>query len=153
MRLNAIIRHLEQTEPGAIAKSRPELNDKEREYAERIFFEKDAAGNQLGHEGYKNQRPHPIGDIVSQNTLPRNPRCMKVIVNWRYWAMTALTTVGALLIFAAFGDFTATVGIASEMFCRIFLFAAGVVVLYVMHRFTRRWERGGKIPEFTNQNK
>lgn len=41
MSLNAIINHLETTEPEAIAKGRPKLNDKEREYAERIFFEKE----------------------------------------------------------------------------------------------------------------
>ena len=42
MSLNAIIKHLEATEPEAIAKDRKSapLNDKEREYAERIFFEK-----------------------------------------------------------------------------------------------------------------
>lgn len=43
MSLNAIINHLEQTEPEAIAKDRrpAPLNDKECEFAERIFFEKE----------------------------------------------------------------------------------------------------------------
>lgn len=37
MSLNAIINHIEQ----GLAEERPVLNDKEREYAERIFFEKE----------------------------------------------------------------------------------------------------------------
>lgn len=40
MGLNAIIKSLESTE-GNAAVNRPQLNDKEREYAERIFFEKE----------------------------------------------------------------------------------------------------------------
>lgn len=40
MGLNAIIKSLEQTEADS-AVNRPQLNDKEREYAERIFFEKE----------------------------------------------------------------------------------------------------------------
>lgn len=40
MGLNAIIKSLESTEDNA-AVNRPQLNDKEREYAERIFFEKE----------------------------------------------------------------------------------------------------------------
>ena len=40
MGLNAIIKSLEQTEADA-AVNRPQLNDKEREYAERIFFERE----------------------------------------------------------------------------------------------------------------
>ena len=39
MSLNAIINHMQTTEPEAIYASRG-LNDKEKEYAERIFFEK-----------------------------------------------------------------------------------------------------------------
>lgn len=43
MSLNAIINHLEHTEHEVIVKnaSPAPLNDKEREYAERIFFEKE----------------------------------------------------------------------------------------------------------------
>lgn len=37
MGLNSIIKRLEESQPDA----RPVLNDKEREYAERIFFEKE----------------------------------------------------------------------------------------------------------------
>lgn len=37
MGLNSIIKRLEESQPDA----RPALNDKEREYAERIFFEKE----------------------------------------------------------------------------------------------------------------
>lgn len=39
MSLNAILKHMEQTDTEAASKDRA-LNDKEREYAERIFFEK-----------------------------------------------------------------------------------------------------------------
>ena len=40
MALNDIIRHMGQPDPAASTQSRNTLNDKEREYAERIFFEK-----------------------------------------------------------------------------------------------------------------
>lgn len=41
MGLNAILNHMELTESDAYAKDKVvPLNDKEREYAERIFFEK-----------------------------------------------------------------------------------------------------------------
>lgn len=42
MSLNAIINHMELNEQDAYSKDRPSapLNEKEREYAERVFFEK-----------------------------------------------------------------------------------------------------------------
>lgn len=39
MSLNGIIKHIEETSD-VLYKATPQLNEKEREYAERIFFEK-----------------------------------------------------------------------------------------------------------------
>ena len=49
MGLNSIIKRLEESQPDA----RPVLNDKEREYAERIFFEKELRGINPGMSDVK----------------------------------------------------------------------------------------------------
>lgn len=76
---------------------------------------------------------------------------MNILTNWRYYVLTAMMAVGALLVFAAGGDFTVSRDLATEMLCRIIFAAAGFALLYAMHRLTRLWECEDKIPEFTNQ--
>lgn len=76
---------------------------------------------------------------------------MKILLNWRYYVMAAMMAAGALLVFGAGGDFVAGIGLIAEMLTRAIFAAVGFAILYVLHLLTSRWERDGKIPEFTNQ--
>ena len=76
---------------------------------------------------------------------------MKILLNWRYYAMVIAMGVGMTLVFAAGGDLTIETGILGELSIRALFFLAGMVVLRAAHIQIKRWERDGKIPEFTNQ--
>ena len=75
---------------------------------------------------------------------------MKALSNWRYYIITALFTVGFLAIARAFGEPAEPMS-DLEWFKQLLLsLSVGVLCLYVLSRLTKRWEREGKIPEFTN---
>lgn len=76
---------------------------------------------------------------------------MKVLCNWRYYAIGALFTVGFLAIARAFGEPAEPMSIAEwlEQYCCSL--SVGGVCFYALFRLIKRWEREGKIPEFTNQ--
>lgn len=75
---------------------------------------------------------------------------MKALSNWRYYIMTALFTVGFLAIARAFGEPAVQMS-DLEWFKQVLLsLSVGVPCLYVLGRLIKRWEREGKIPEFTN---
>ena len=75
---------------------------------------------------------------------------MKVLCNWRYYIITALFTVGFLAIARAFGEPAVPMS-DLEWNEQFFLsLSVGVPCFYVLGRLIKRWEREGKIPEFTN---
>lgn len=75
---------------------------------------------------------------------------MKVLLNWRYYIMIALFTVGFLAIARAFGNPAEPMS-ELEWFKQFLLsLSVGVPCFYILGRLTKRWERKGKIPEFTN---
>lgn len=65
--------------------------------------------------------------------------------------MTALFTVGFLAIARAFGEPAEPMS-DLEWFKQFLLsLSVGGPCLYVLGRLIKRWERDGKLPEFTNQ--
>lgn len=74
---------------------------------------------------------------------------MKVLLNWRYYIMTALLGAGILGVMLIFGDDNRP--LANWFTLRIFLGAFCAACFYALGKLTAKWERENKIPEFTNQ--
>ena len=74
---------------------------------------------------------------------------MKVLLNWRQWVLYVLFAGGLFATIAIFGDDERELGEWIEV--RVYLVAIVVVCFYSLYRLTKKWEREGKLPEFTNQ--
>lgn len=73
---------------------------------------------------------------------------MNRLLNWRQWVLYALLAVGFFAIMAIFGDDERALSEWIE--ARVYLAAIAVTCFYSLWRLTKKWEREGKIPEFTN---
>ena len=76
---------------------------------------------------------------------------MKAIFNWRYWVIAILFTAGILAIGRAFGDAVETMSDNEWLIQVAVSFTIGSGCFFVLGMSVRRWEREGKIPEFTKQ--
>lgn len=73
---------------------------------------------------------------------------MKVLLNWRYYIITALFAVGVLAIAAIFGEDNRPL---FEWICaRIGYAGIAAVAFYIMAKLTAIWSALGEIPEMTN---
>lgn len=68
---------------------------------------------------------------------------MKEILNWRWWIIYTLLSVGLLALFAIFGDDERPLEAWIEV--RIYLAILSFACLYTMHRLRQNWEIKGKI--------
>ena len=76
---------------------------------------------------------------------------MKALLNWRYYVLTALFTVIFLSVALIFGEDERPLGQWAET--RVYLAAFSCVCGFALGRLSKKWEREGKLPEFTNQEK
>ena len=76
---------------------------------------------------------------------------MKVLLNWRYYVITALFTVGFLAFARAFGEPIKPMSDMEWSGQFLLSLSVGVSCLYALGSLIKRWEREGKIPEFTNK--
>lgn len=74
---------------------------------------------------------------------------MKVLLNWRYYIMTALLGAGILGVMTIAG--TDNRPLLDWFVFRICLGIFCAACFYALGKLTSKWEREGKIPEFTNQ--
>lgn len=76
---------------------------------------------------------------------------MKAILNWRYWVIAILFSIGLIAIGCSFGEASETKS-DSEWLLRVAIsFSIGSGSFYALGRCIRYWERERKIPEFTKQ--
>lgn len=73
----------------------------------------------------------------------------KVLLNWRYYVITALFSLGMLFIMASCGDPVEQMSFAKETFLRLFYFAIGFGLFWVLGQCVKHWEANNEIPEFT----
>lgn len=74
---------------------------------------------------------------------------MKIFLNWRYYVMFLLMFVGFTCLSLAAADPETT----AQMKLQGIFFIVGIASIYISYRLTVRWERKGRIPEYTNQDK
>ncbi len=76
---------------------------------------------------------------------------LKVLRNWRYYVMFALSTVGFLFSLAAAGEEPVVpMTFAAEMWLRFKLAVVAASSWYAFYRCVKYWEAKGQIPEFSN---
>lgn len=123
--------------------------NKVREYAERIFFEKNAQRNQSRYERGNNQRENRP-KYNHSTTAIQQAESMKALLNWRYYVMAVLFFSGALAVARAFSlPDTMTDLEWSKQF--LLSLTVGIPCFVLFGILTGKWEREGKIPEYSKQ--
>lgn len=77
----------------------------------------------------------------------------KVLLNWRYYVITVLFSLGMLFIMASCGDPVEQMSFAKETFLRLFYFAIGFGSFGLLGKCIKYWEAHNLIPEFTKAGK
>lgn len=75
---------------------------------------------------------------------------MKALFNWRYHVITLLLGCGILAVLRAFGEPDADMSSAEFILQVLLSLSAGAACFGLLVYLIKRWERNGKIPEFTD---
>jgi len=71
------------------------------------------------------------------------------LLNWRYYVMLALSSIGILFLLASGGDPVEEMSFAKEMFLHLLYFGISMLAFYILKRAVNFWESKNLIPEFT----
>lgn len=74
----------------------------------------------------------------------------KILLNWRYYVLSALFYVGFFGIMIAFGEPTEHLSSAQWFAHFLRSLSIGAAAFGLLAALIRRWERQGAIPEITN---
>lgn len=75
---------------------------------------------------------------------------MKLLLNWRYYAIVALMAIGMAGVMCAVGDDAEPITEAAWQLRMLGFVSVAAISFYTLARLARRWQRDGKIPEFTD---
>lgn len=76
---------------------------------------------------------------------------MKAILNWRYWIIALLFTIGIIAMGRAFGNEVEAMTDSEWLMQVAVSFGIGSGSFFALGKCIRHWEKNGDIPEFTNQ--
>lgn len=68
---------------------------------------------------------------------------MKQLLNWRWWVLSALLSVGFLMVALMFGE--DNLPLIEFIEVRIYLAIAASACFYILGRLTKRWQNKGKV--------
>lgn len=74
---------------------------------------------------------------------------MKMLLNWRYYALFALFASGVLCVLVAAGEPEKPMSVAREWAQSFLCLGCGFGCFYSVGTLARRWEHRALIPEFT----
>ncbi|MCX4285419.1 hypothetical protein [Duncaniella dubosii] len=74
---------------------------------------------------------------------------MKILLNWRYYVLFALFSLGFLALMVVFGDPAENMSLLREEMIRLAAAAVSFVSFYILHLCVKYWESRDLIPEFT----
>lgn len=86
-------------------------------------------------------------------TNQSNINDMKTFLNWRHYVQFLLFCVGALAVARIFGDPVKLMSHGEWLWQTFLSLCVAVPCFYTLCKLTKKWEREGKIPELTNQEK
>lgn len=75
---------------------------------------------------------------------------MKALLNWRYYIIFVIFSIGMLFLMSSFGDTVEEMSITKEMFLRFLYFGISILAFYILKRIVDYWESRDEIPEMTN---
>lgn len=78
---------------------------------------------------------------------------LNVILNWRYYVLFALFSIGIIGILAPSGEPTIDISMGEWIAAALTSIVIGFGALYAYRRCVKYWERENKIPELTNLTK
>lgn len=74
---------------------------------------------------------------------------MKALLNWRYYVMTTLLSIGIISVMMIAGEDDRS--LLDWLIIRLILGVVSVACFYALSKLTTKWERENLIPEFSNQ--
>lgn len=73
----------------------------------------------------------------------------RILLNWRYYVMFTLFSVGFVALMVVFGDPAEDMSFFREEMIRLCALCISAVAFYILYLCTRYWESKDLIPEFT----
>lgn len=74
---------------------------------------------------------------------------MKALLNWRYYVIFVLFSIGIIALMASGGDPVEEMSLAKELFLHALYFGISMLSFYILKRVVDYWEARDLIPELT----